>query len=60
MQAYKPNVITTKYGLKSFRHEAPRIWNRLPNEIRQTGKYRLFVGLLQTLENPLNNCSICR
>jgi hypothetical protein len=58
MQAHQPNVTTTKYGLKSFCYEAPRIWiwNSLPNEIRQADNYRLFVRLLQTWENPLCNC----
>ena len=26
MQAYQPHVNTTRYGLNSFRYEAPRIW----------------------------------
>ena len=30
-----PQVNTTGYGIKSFRFEAYRIWNSLPNEIRQ-------------------------
>ena len=29
-----PRVTTTRYGIKSFRFEAVRIWNSLPNEIR--------------------------
>ena len=29
-----PRVNTTRYGLRSFRSEAPRIWNSLPNNLR--------------------------
>jgi hypothetical protein len=44
MQAYQPNVTTTKYmyGLISTRYEAPRIWNSLANEIRQADNYRFL------------------
>ena len=31
-----PRVKTTRYGLRSFRSEAPRIWNSLPNNLRVT------------------------
>ena len=34
-QAIIPQVNTTRYGIKSFRYEATRIWNSLPNDIRQ-------------------------
>ena len=41
MQAGVPWVNTTRYGLKSFRYEATRIWNSLPNEIRKAESYKL-------------------
>ena len=28
-----PQVNLTRYGLRSFRSEAPRIWNSLPNDL---------------------------
>ena len=32
-----PRVKTTRYGLRSFRSEAPQFWNSLPNNLRVTG-----------------------
>ena len=58
-QAFQPKVNTTRYGLKSFRYEAPRIWNSLPNEIRQADNYKLFGRLLRTWEDPLCSCPAC-
>ena len=29
-----PRVNSSRYGLKSFRSEAPRIWNNIPNDLR--------------------------
>ena len=34
--AVVPKANTAKYGLKSFAHDGPRIWNSLPNEMRKT------------------------
>ena len=59
MQAEVPRVNTTRYGLKSFRYEATRIWNSLPNEIRKADSYKAFQRLLQVWEGPLCNCSAC-
>ena len=59
MQAEIPRVNTTRYGLKSFRYEATRIWNSLPNEIRKADSYKAFQRLLQVWEGPLCNCSAC-
>ena len=42
-----PRVNTTRYGLRSFRSEAPRIWNSLPNNLRVAESYRQFRGLLR-------------
>ena len=35
-------VNTTRYGLRSFRSEAPRIWNSLPNNLRVAESYPQF------------------
>ena len=37
-----PRVNTTKYGLRSFRSEAPRVWNSLSNNLRMAESYPLF------------------
>ena len=41
-------VNTTRYGLRSFRSEAPRIWNSLPNILRVAESYLHFPRLLQS------------
>ena len=58
-QVEVPQVNTTKYGLESFRYEATRIWNSLPNNIRTVDSYKEFKRLLQVWEGPLCNCSVC-
>ena len=37
-----PRVNTTRYGLRSFRSEAPRVWNSLPNNLRMAESYPQF------------------
>ena len=37
-----PRVNTTRYGLRSFRSEAARAWNSLPNELRVAESYPQF------------------
>ena len=41
-QAEIPSVNTTRYGLRSFRSEAARVWNSLPNELRIAESYPQF------------------
>ena len=43
----KAEVNSTRYGLRSFRSEAPRIWNSLPNELRVAESYPQFRRLIQ-------------
>ena len=40
--AVVPKANTSKYGLKSFVHDGPRIWNSLPHEMRKTVNYGEF------------------
>ena len=55
----QPTVNSTRYGLKSFRYEAVRIWNSLPDEIRTVEGYPHFRRLLQNWDGPVCNCSLC-
>ena len=54
-----PRVKTTRYGIKSFRFEAARIWNSLPNEMRITDSYPHFRRLIRTWENLDCKCPLC-
>ena len=44
-----PKVNTTKYGLKSWRYFATKIWNDLQNEIRATAGKNEFVRRIRTV-----------
>ena len=46
-KAEVPQVNSTRYGLRSFRSEAPRIWNSLPNELRVAESYPQLRRLIQ-------------
>ena len=41
-KAEVPKVNSTGYGLRSFRSEAPQIWNSLPNDLRVAESYLQF------------------
>jgi hypothetical protein len=58
-QAFVPRVNSTRYGLKSFRYEATRIWNSLPNNIRKAESYGSFRRLLQRWDGQLCSCRLC-
>ena len=47
-----PRVKPTRYGLRSFRSEATRVWNSLPNEVRLVESYSQFRRLVQALDGP--------
>ena len=62
-----PSAQTPTYGLKSFSHEGPRVWNCLPNEFRLIDNYSHFrrcyrIGMVQgaTAQSAdTSNCSVC-
>ena len=58
--AVVPKANTSKYGLKSCLHDGPRIWNSLPNKMRNTVNYGEFRRLIRNCDGPSCNCSICR
>ena len=55
-----PVVRTVAYGQKSFRFEAARVWNSLPNELRKVTVFREFERLVRTWTGPQCNCAVCR
>ena len=54
-----PRVNSTKYGLRSFRSEAARVWNSLPNEVRLAESYPQFRRLIRAWEGPGCKCPVC-
>ncbi|MCW4342517.1 MAG: reverse transcriptase family protein [Candidatus Thiodiazotropha endolucinida] len=58
-KANLPQVSTTRYGLKSFRYEAARIWNSLPNNIRTAESFPQFKRLIRTWDGFNCRCTSC-
>ena len=54
-----PRANTTRYGLRSFRSEAPRIWNSLPNNVRLAESYPQFRRLLRDWNGFGCKCPVC-
>ena len=54
-----PTVRTVAYGQKSFRFEAARVWNSLPNELRKVSAFKDFERLIRTWTGPKCNCAVC-
>lgn len=45
-----PKVHSTKYGIKSRRYQAARLWNTIPNNLRNIDSYRSFKRGLKELD----------
>ena len=45
-----PKVNSTKYGIKSWRYQAARLWNAVPNNLRNIDTYRSFKRGLKELD----------
>lgn len=58
-QATLPQVKSTRYGLRSFRYEAARIWNSLPNSVRLAESYPQFRRLLHAWDGHICKCPTC-
>ena len=54
-----PRVNTTRYGLRSFRSEAARVWNSLPNELRVAESYPQFRRMIRGLDGLGCKCPLC-
>ncbi len=53
----KANLIT--YGYKSFRILGPRIWNSLPNEIKEIKSLPKFKDMISNVKMPFCSCKTC-
>ena len=49
-----PSVRTTRYGLKSFRYAAAKLWNELPNHFRTQTSFNQFKNLINSWNG--NSC----
>ena len=55
----QPRVITTKYGLNTFRYYGPKIWNSLNDELRTSPTLKTFVTRIRKITFDACNCSLC-
>ena len=54
-----PGVITTSYGLHSFRCHANKLWNLLPDNVRVSISLAAFKIALKTVQPHNECCSFC-
>ena len=59
-QAILPRPRTEKYGKNSFRYSAAKMWNSLPDNIRECSSYNQFLSLISNWEGPSCSCSLCQ
>ena len=53
----QPRVITTKYGLNTFRYYGPKIWNSLNDELRTSPTLKKFVTRIRKITFDTCDCS---
>ena len=58
-QASLPAVKSTRYGLRSFRYEAARIWNSFPNDLRLPESFPKFKRLPRAWDGDICGCPSC-
>ena len=54
-----PSVRTTRYGLKSFRYAAAKLWNELPNHFRTQTSFNQFKNLINSWNGNSCRCNNC-
>ena len=55
-----PRVRTTRYGLRSFRYAAAKLWNELPDHFRQAACLEDFCEQINNWFGSECRCSACR
>ena len=55
----QPRVITTKYGLNTFRYYGPKIWNSLNDDLRTSPTLKKFVTRIRKITFDACNCPLC-
>ena len=55
----QPIVNTTTFGLQSLKYEGAKLWNSLPNDIKDAISLTQFKALIKTWSGPQCTCNIC-
>ena len=59
LDLYIPRVNQQKFGYRSYKFEAPSLWNTLPLEIRKAENFHEFKQLINSWTGPSCRCSFC-
>ena len=55
-----PRTKSTRYGTNSFRHQAAKLWNSLPEEARKTTSFSHYKQFIKTWNGASCKCSLCK
>ena len=55
-----PGTKSTRYGTNSFRHQAAKLWNSLPEEARKIISFNHFKQFIKTWNGASCKCSLCK
>ena len=59
LDLYIPGVNQKTFGYKSYRFEAPSVWNSLDLEIRKAENFNDFKKLINSWTGPSCRCNFC-
>ena len=54
-----PRVNQTTFDLKSFRYEAVKQWNSLPENVKRSTDLQTIKRLIKTWDGPACHCNFC-
>ena len=55
-----PQSNTTRYGLQTLTACGAKLWNSLPNKIKSCTDFNHFKSAIETWQEPLCKCRMCR
>ena len=55
-----PRTKSTRYGTNSFRYQAAKLWNFLPEEARKITSFNQFKSFIKTWNGASCQCSVCK
>ena len=55
-----PRTKSTRYGTNSFRHQAAKLWNSLPEEARKITSFSHYKQFIKTWNGASCKCSLCK
>ena len=60
LDLYVPKVNQISYGFRSYKFEAPTVWNSLPLDIRRAENFPLFKNLINSWTGSSCRCNSCK